>query len=271
MPELPEVETTRTGIAPYVLGETINDVIIRERRLRWTVPVQLKSRLVGTKICKLSRRGKYLIFETDTGYMIMHLGMSGNLRILTGQTPPDKHDHVDFVFSTNLSLRFHDPRRFGCILWTEKDPLRHKLLADLGPEPLRDEFNGEYLFRKSRKRSQSVKTFIMDSHIVVGIGNIYANEALFAAGIRPNRKAGRITRDQYVKLVAAIKEVLQKALVMGGTTLRDFVNGEGKPGYFRHKLQVYDRANEPCFICNTLLKVQRIGQRSTFFCRQCQR
>lgn len=271
MPELPEVETSRAGIAPYVLGKTIKNVIIRERRLRWSIPRQLKTRLVGTKIHTLSRRGKYLIFKTGKGHMIMHLGMSGSLRIITSHIPPEKHDHVDFVFEPNTSLRFRDPRRFGCVLWTETDPLQHKLLVNLGPEPLNDEFDGEYLFRKSRKRTQTVKTFIMDSRIVVGVGNIYANEALFAAGIRPDRKAGNISRDRYDKLAGTIKDVLRKALIMGGTTLRDFVNGEGNPGYFRHALQVYDRADKPCLICNTLLKVQRIGQRSTFFCQSCQR
>ena len=271
MPELPEVETTRIGIAPYVLGETIKDVIIRERRLRWPVPRQLRSNLVGTMVSKLSRRGKYLIFQTDTGHMILHLGMSGSLRVLTDNMPLEKHDHVDFIFASNTRLRFRDPRRFGCILWTSKDPLLHDLIINLGPEPLSDEFTGEYLFRESRKRTQAIKTFIMDSRTVVGVGNIYANEALFAAGINPNRKAGKIARERYTTLSAAIKEVLQKALAKGGTTLRDFVNGRGEPGYFKHELQVYDRANEPCLICNAPLKVQRIGQRSTFYCKNCQR
>lgn len=270
MPELPEVETTRLGITPHVIGKTIEDVIIRERKLRWQVPSRLKTNLVGTQIHNLARRGKYLVFNTDNGNMIIHLGMSGSLRILKNTLPPEKHDHLDFVFASHTCLRFHDPRRFGCILWTEKDPSQHKLLAHLGPEPLSDEFNGEYLFHKSRKRSLPVKSFIMDSHIVVGVGNIYANEALFLAGINPKRKAGKITRERYHRLSHAIKAVLEKALTKGGTTLRDFVNGEGKPGYFSNELQVYDRENEPCFICNTPLVMQRIAQRSAFFCRHCQ-
>ena len=270
MPELPEVETTRIGIAPYVLGEEITDVIIRDRRLRWPVPRQLKSNLVNTTIRKLYRRAKYLVFQTEKGHMLIHLGMSGSLRILTGNLPPEKHDHADFVFSSGTRLRFHDPRRFGCILWTDKDPAQHKLMTSLGPEPLDAGFNGEYLFNKSRKRSQSIKTFIMDSRIVVGVGNIYANEALFTAGILPNRKAGTISKERYNKLAKSIKEILQKALRKGGTTLRDFVNGEGKPGYFRQELKVYDRADLPCYICNSLLKVKRIGQRSTFYCNTCQ-
>lgn len=270
MPELPEVETTRIGIAPHVLGETISDVIIRERRLRWPVPGNLKQKLKGHSIRKLTRRGKYLIIHFDNGCMLLHLGMSGSLRILTTDTPAEKHDHADFVFKSGLRLRFRDPRRFGCILWTQDDPLRHELLASLGPEPLSDDLNGDYLFRKSRKRSQSIKTFLMDSRIMVGVGNIYANEALFAAGIHPNRKAGRITRERYGKLATAIKAVLKKALAKGGTTLRDFVNGNGEPGYFRMELQVYDRGGEPCKKCKTPIKVRRQGQRSTFYCPQCQ-
>ncbi len=270
MPELPEVETTRIGIAPYVLGETVKDVIIRDGRLRWPVPKQLRKTLAGASIRKLSRRGKYLLFHTETGCMILHLGMSGSLRILTGDIPAEKHDHVDFVFESGFSLRFRDPRRFGCILWTEDDPLQHNLLSHLGPEPLNDELDGEYLFRKARKRTQSIKTFIMDSHTVVGVGNIYANETLFAAGIHPQRKAGRITRERYGKLAVSIKDVLKKALAKGGTTLRDFVNVQGEPGYFRHELQVYDRGGEPCVICKSPIKVQRLGQRSTFYCPVCQ-
>lgn len=270
MPELPEVETTRIGIAPHVLGETVKDVIIRDGRLRWPIPKQLRKTLAGASICNLSRRGKYLLFHTETGCMILHLGMSGSLRILTGEIPPEKHDHVDFIFASGSRLRFRDPRRFGCILWTAGDPLQHDLLSCLGPEPLSEDMNGDYLFQKSRKRTQSIKTFIMDSRTVVGVGNIYANETLFAAGIHPKRKAGRITRERYGKLAASIKDVLKKALAKGGTTLRDFVNGLGEPGYFRHDLQVYDRAGELCCKCKSHIKVQRLGQRSTFYCPTCQ-
>ena len=270
MPELPEVETTRIGIVPHVLGEKIKGVIIRDRRLRWPIPKQLRKTLIGLCIHKLSRRGKYLLFHTEKGCMILHLGMSGSLRILTQDIPAEKHDHVDFVFESGSLLRFRDPRRFGCILWTTKDPEQHPLLSNLGPEPLSEELNTDYLFQKSRKRTQSVKTFIMDSHIVVGVGNIYANEALFAAGIHPKRKAGRITRERYEKLSATIKNVLKLALAKGGTTLRDFVNGQGEPGYFRHELQVYDRTGEPCIKCKLPIKVLRLGQRSTFYCSHCQ-
>jgi formamidopyrimidine-DNA glycosylase len=270
MPELPEVETTRIGIAPYVLGETVGDVIIRDGRLRWPVPGQFRKTFTGATIRKLSRRGKYLLFHTDRGCMIVHLGMSGSLRILTLDTPAEKHDHVDVVFASGSRLRFRDPRRFGCILWTTEDPALHPLLSGLGPEPLDNELNGDYLFRKSRNRVQSVKTFIMDSRIVAGVGNIYANESLFAAGIHPKRRAGRITRERYEKLSASIKKVLKQALGKGGTTLRDFVNGQGEPGYFRHELQVYDRASEPCVKCRSPVKVSRLGQRSTFYCSHCQ-
>ena len=270
MPELPEVETTRIGIAPHVLGQTVKNVIIRDSRLRWPIPKQLRKTLTGTSVCKLSRRAKYLLFHTERGCMIVHLGMSGSLRILASDIPVEKHDHVDFIFESGFCLRFRDPRRFGCILWTENDPLQHDLLSGLGPEPLGDDLDGDYLFQKSRKRKQSIKTFIMDSHTIVGVGNIYANEALFAAGIHPKRKAGRITRDQYGKLATSIKAVLNKALAKGGTTLRDFVNGLGEPGYFRINLQVYDRAGEPCYKCKSPIRVKRIGQRSAFFCPVCQ-
>lgn len=270
MPELPEVETTRIGIAPHVLGEHIKDVIIRDRRLRWPVPIQLRKTLTGSTVRKLSRRGKYLLFHTEKGCIILHLGMSGSLRIITNDIPAEKHDHLDFVFKSGCRLRFRDPRRFGCILWTTNDPEQHVLLSNLGPEPLSEGLNGDYLFQKSRKRTQSVKTFIMDSRIVVGVGNIYANEALFAAGIHPKRKAGRITRERYARLSKAIKDVLKQALAKGGTTLRDFVNGLGEPGYFRHELQVYDRAGEPCIKCKLPIKQLRLGQRSTFYCSHCQ-
>ena len=271
MPELPEVETTRIGIAPYVLGEKIDTVIIREARLRWPVSRQLKRKITGRVVRKLTRRAKYLLFHFENGYMLVHLGMSGSLRILPEPIKAEKHDHVDFVFESGRILRFRDPRRFGCILWTDDDPGQHVLLCSLGPEPLSDEFNGNYLFQRARNRTQSIKTFIMDSRTVVGVGNIYANEALFASGIRPKTKTGKITKTRYEKLAAAIKTVLKKALAKGGTTLRDFVNGAGEPGYFRHELQVYDRAGEPCIKCQTPIKVERLGQRSTFYCPNCQK
>lgn len=271
MPELPEVETTRIGIASYVLGECITDVIVREPRLRWPVPKQLKKILTGQTVRKLGRRAKYLLFYTERGCMILHLGMSGSLRIVAEDVPPEKHDHIDIIFGSGRYLRLRDPRRFGSIHWTTEDPLQHLLLNRLGPEPLSNGLNGEYLFSKSRKRKQAIKTFIMDSRIVVGIGNIYANEALFTAGIHPKRRAGNVSAGRYAKLADSIKDVLHKALDKGGTTLRDFVNSEGKPGYFRHELQVYDRTGEPCPNCKAIIKSERLGQRSIFYCPGCQR
>jgi formamidopyrimidine-DNA glycosylase len=271
MPELPEVETTRKGVAPYVLGKIVSDVVVRESRLRWPVPKQLKKYLIGQTIRKIDRRAKYLLFYTEAGCMLLHLGMSGSLRIIDKQTPTEKHDHIDFIFDSNHCLRFRDPRRFGSIHWTKADPNKHKLLRDLGPEPLTDDLNGDYLYQKSRARVQAIKTFIMDSHIVVGVGNIYANEALFAAGILPKRKAGNVSKERYARLSKEIKKVLSKALKKGGTTLRDFVNSDGQPGYFRHELQIYNHAGEPCINCKSLIKTDRLGQRSTFFCTTCQK
>lgn len=271
MPELPEVETTRRGIAPHVVGKKITGVIIRDRRLRRPIPKQLGGKLTGRTLRKLVRRAKYLLFYFDTGALILHLGMTGSLRILTRDTPADKHDHADFIFGGKTRLRFRDPRRFGCILWTDDEPLQHELLRNLGPEPLGAELTGDYLFAKSRKRTQAIKTFLMDSRILAGVGNIYANEALFEAGIHPGKKAGRITREQCAKLAAAIKDVLTRSIAKGGTTLRDYVNGEGEPGYFRLELKVYDREGEACYQCGANIKSQRHGQRSSFYCPRCQR
>lgn len=271
MPELPEVETTRKGIAPYVVGEVVKDIIIRERQLRWPIPATLKRSLKTRLIRKLSRRAKYLLFYTDNGCMILHLGMSGNLRILDNKVPHEKHDHVDIVFESGHILRFHDPRKFGSILWTKDDPLDHRLIRHLGPEPLNNDFNTEYLFARSRKRTQAIKTFIMDSRIVVGVGNIYASEALFRAGIKPTQKAGKVSKARYEKLVTEIKNVLAEAIEKGGTTLRNFYNGDGKPGYFRQELKVYDREGEPCKKCSRKIKMIRLGQRSTFYCPHCQK
>lgn len=270
MPELPEVETTRKGIAPYVVGETVKNIIIRERQLRWPIPTSLKRSLKNLVIRKLERRAKYLLFHTEKGCMILHLGMSGSLRVIDNKQPHEKHDHVDIVFESGRTLRFRDPRKFGSVLWTTDDPMQHKLINHLGPEPLSDEFDTDYLYTRSRKRTQAIKTFIMDSRIVVGVGNIYANEALFMAGINPNRKAGTVSKARYEKLLMAIKKVLTLAIKKGGTTLRDFINGEGKPGYFRNELQVYDRKGEPCNNCKKPIKMVRLGQRSTFYCSHCQ-
>jgi formamidopyrimidine-DNA glycosylase len=270
MPELPEVETTRRGILPHARGERIIAVAVRERRLRWPIPDELGRLLPGATIEDIQRRGKYLLFRTDAGTMIVHLGMSGSLRVLVDAQPPAKHDHVDIELASGVRLRYNDPRRFGCMLWTQAEPTQHELLRHLGPEPLLQEFDAEYLFRRSRKRKTAVKPFIMDSKVVVGVGNIYANEALFLAGIRPGRAAGRVSRSGYQELVAAIKGVLAAAIEQGGTTLRDFVGGDGKPGYFKQQLNVYDRSGKPCRRCAMELSESRLGQRSTVYCRYCQ-
>lgn len=270
MPELPEVETTRRGIAPHSEGQQVAELIIRDPRLRWPVPDDLPRHIVGHTLRKADRRAKYLLLRFDHGTTIVHLGMSGSLRVITDDSPPDKHDHIDLVFTKGTRLRFNDPRRFGCWLWAER-PEDHTLLASLGPEPLSDDFNGPYLFRKSRGRKTSIKSFLMDNRIVVGVGNIYANEALFKTGIHPNRPAGRISAARYHQLCEAIRETLSAAILMGGTTLRDFVNSEGKPGYFAQSLLVYGRAGQPCVECQQPLKETRMNQRSTVYCTRCQR
>ncbi len=270
MPELPEVETTRRGIEPYLLGHSIKRLIVRQRRLRWPVPRGLEQKLAGHSIERVDRRGKYLLLTVGGGTLIIHLGMSGSLRLLPGITAPGPHDHVDLLLDNGTCLRFTDPRRFGAWLWTTRPAARHPLLASLGPEPLDDSFNTGYLYQKSRGRKVAVKNLIMNSRIVVGVGNIYANEALFRAGIHPARAAGRISRQRYARLVDAIKAVLTEAIEQGGTTLRDFVGGEGKPGYFSQKLQVYGKGGTPCPRCATPIRETRLGQRSTFYCPHCQ-
>jgi len=271
MPELPEVETTRRGIEPHVQGQTVRDVIVRQPQLRWPVPKALARKLVAQKIDAVERRGKYLLMRTQAGTAILHLGMSGSLRIVDARVPPETHDHLDIVFTNGQALRLRDPRRFGAALWTETDPLAHKLLEPLGPEPLSDAFDTDYLYAKSRGRKGSIKEFIMNSHVVVGVGNIYASESLFRAGINPKRAAGRVSRARYEALVKAIKDVLVEAIKQGGTTLRDFVREDGQPGYFRIRLKVYDRAGEPCPVCGTPIKQLVQGQRSTYYCPVCQR
>ena len=270
MPELPEVETTRRGIEPHARGRVVRKVIVRESRLRWPVPPEVSTLLPGSRIETVWRRGKYLLFRTGAGTLIVHLGMSGSLRVVAAGAAPKKHDHVDICLHGGNILRFNDARRFGCLLWTNDDPLGHHLLSKLGPEPLQDGFTAEYLHRLSRGRKAAVKTFIMDSRVVVGIGNIYANEALYLAGIRPGRAAGRVSLARYRKLVEAVRRVLSSALEQGGTTLRDFVGGDGKPGYFRQRLKVYDHAGEPCPGCGRELREVRLGQRSTVYCGYCQ-
>lgn len=271
MPELPEVETTRKGIEPHIRGELIETVLVRQPALRWPVSAGLNEILPGQRVSKVGRRGKYLLVETGAGTLLIHLGMSGSLRMVKETDEPKKHDHVDIIFKNGLILRYHDPRRFGCMLWAGQEPYKHVLLENLGPEPLSDDFNVGQLFARSRKRKVPVKTFIMDSQVVVGVGNIYANEALFAAGISPRRHAGKVSNAAYVKLVAAIKSILADAITQGGTTLRDFVGGDGKPGYFKQSLAVYGRGGEACLECGTALREIRLGQRSTVYCTNCQR
>lgn len=271
MPELPEVETTRRGIVPHVSGQRVARVLVREPRLRWPVPPDLGTALAGQVIEGVERRAKYLLLRCPAGTLLIHLGMSGSLRIVPAATPAQRHDHADIVFDAGHCLRLRDPRRFGALLWTSGDPLHHLLLADLGPEPLDDDFSGAYLYRQARGRSVAVKHFIMDSHIVVGVGNIYANEALFLAGIHPLRAAGQVSRARYERLAAAIQHVLRAALAQGGTTLRDFHASDGRAGYFQLQLAVYGRAEQPCTVCKRPLIGIRQGQRSSYYCRACQR
>jgi len=270
MPELPEVETTCQGITPHLLNQGITNVIVRQAKLRWAVPASLAAKLTGQTIVSINRRGKYLLIDTTNGTVIMHLGMSGSLRIVPSTTEPDKHDHLDIVLTNHHCLRLRDPRRFGAVLWKKENPLQHKLLINLGPEPLSDAFNGEYLFKASRHRKIAIKQFIMNSHIVVGVGNIYANEALFIAGIRPTIGTGRINRQRIDQLVGAIKLVLSKAIKAGGTTLRDFTASDGRPGYFQQQLNVYNRNNEPCPQCGNTIILRQQNQRASYYCRHCQ-
>lgn len=271
MPELPEVETTRRGIEPHLTGVRISNIIIRQRQLRWPVPRQLEKSLGGQTVNSVTRRGKYLLLNTDAGSAIIHLGMSGSLQIVNSGKIAGPHDHVDLQLASQTTLRFTDPRRFGCLLWTTANPLQHKLLCNLGPEPLSEAFCGDYLYAQSRNRKLNVKAFLMNSHTVVGIGNIYANESLFLAGIHPQRAAGRISRQRYQRLADRVKEVLEDSIRQGGTTLRDFVNSSGKPGYFQQTLRVYGRGGETCPQCSTPLQEIRLGQRSTVYCKHCQR
>ncbi len=272
MPELPEVETTRRGVEPYIKGKKIVDVIVRQPRLRWPVPSDLPSQLIGLTIQQVRRRARYLLLETGQGTLIIHLGMSGCLRIFEDPAPTsEKHDHVDIILEKKRRLRFTDPRRFGAILWTCMPIWEHHLLNKLGPEPLSEDFTAQRLFIRSRGRSQAVKTYIMDNRTVVGVGNIYANEALFKAGIRPDKPCSTLSRTRYEKLVAAIQEVLQQAIKQGGTTLKDFVGGDGKPGYFKQKLAVYGRSGQPCLTCGTIITEIRQSNRSSCFCKRCQR
>ena len=271
MPELPEVETTRRGLAPVLAGRTIAKVVIRDRRLRWRLPAGFEAALEGRRVRTIDRRAKYLLVGTDRGTLIVHLGMSGSLRVADPREPPKPHDHVDLVLSSGRCVRFNDPRRFGSLHFVPGDPLEHPLLRALGPEPLSPAFDAEYLYRRTRRRRIAIKQLLMNAAVVVGVGNIYASEALFRAGVRPQRAAGRLTRAEVARIVVAVRRVLGAAIKVGGTTLRDYVNAEGLPGYFRQKLFVYERAGEPCRVCETPIRQRVQGQRATYWCPTCQR
>ena len=270
MPELPEVETSRRGIEPFLVGEQIRDVVIRQRCLRWPVSQDIDEHLPGATVASIGRRAKYLLINTNNGTAILHLGMSGSVTIVDANTPAAVHDHVDIVVGSGNSLRFRDPRRFGSLHWSY-DARQHWFLNKLGPEPVIDDFSAEYLWARSRGRRVAVKQFIMNANIVVGVGNIYASESLFLAGIHPRRAAGRIAQRRYELLTTTIKDVLEKAIRAGGTTLRDFYGSDGQAGYFQQKLVAYGRDGEPCSRCKRPISLIVLGQRSTFYCKDCQR
>ncbi|MCW8408657.1 bifunctional DNA-formamidopyrimidine glycosylase/DNA-(apurinic or apyrimidinic site) lyase [Legionella sp. PATHC035] len=270
MPELPEVETTKEGIKPHLEGQTIQGVIVRNPKLRIPVPDNLASFCVGKKIIAVTRRAKYILMQLSTGHLLIHLGMSGHLRIVSAQSKPDKHDHIMMMLDNGLELRFCDPRRFGLFLYIQENPYQHQLLAHLGPEPLLDEFNGLYLFQRAKNKNKPIKSLIMDNDIVVGVGNIYASESLFLANIHPNTPAKMLSEEQCDRLTTQIKEVLKQAIISGGTTLRDFYAFDGKPGYFSISLKVYGRKNQPCLCCQRPIESLIIAGRNSFFCPTCQ-
>ena len=269
MPELPEVETSRRGISPHIVGKRLKGLIIRQTRLRWPIPENLATLLTEQTLTGIQRRGKYLLLAFGQGHVLLHLGMSGSLRIASLADAPGKHDHIDWLFADGTVLRYNDPRKFGAVLWTTC-PEQHPLLVDLGPEPLTAAFNGDHLFQRSRKQRIPIKSFIMDNHIVVGVGNIYANESLFKTGLHPNREAASIDASTYTQLADNIRQVLDSAITQGGTTLRDYVNPQGKPGYFQQTLNVYGRRGQPCRCCGALIEQIKIGQRASYFCPHCQ-
>ena len=271
MPELPEVETTVRGISPHVCGATITGAVVRDPRLRWPVPNDLADIVTGRTVDRITRRAKYMLFAIGQGHMLIHLGMSGSLRLSPFDELPGRHDHVEFTIDDNWRLRLRDPRRFGCVLWINEALNEHRLLANLGVEPLSKEFNGDYLYQQSRSRKLAVKNYLMDSRLVVGIGNIYASESLFRAGIHPLRSAGRISKHRYRTLADCVQSTLQDAIAAGGTTLRDFVSGASEPGYFAQELLVYDRAGDSCVRCGSAIVRIVIGQRASYYCKKCQR
>jgi formamidopyrimidine-DNA glycosylase len=270
MPELPEVEITRRGLLPDLKGKVLREVVARHTALRYPLPRGLSRLLAGQLLHTIERRGKYLLFRFDHGTLIVHLGMSGSLRLVSATEPPERHDHLDFVFGSTI-LRLRDPRRFGAVLWTREDPERHPLIAPLGIEPLAPAFGGDWLHAATRKRGTAIKLFLMDSHVLVGVGNIYASESLFRAGIDPRTPAGRLSRKRCMRLAEAVKATLEAALAAGGSTLRDFIHSDGGAGWFQQQHNVYGREGEPCRVCGSRVRALRTGQRSTFFCPRCQR
>ncbi len=270
MPELPEVETTRRGIAPHMVGHAVNAVVVRQPLLRWPVPKALVDELPGHTIESVERCGKYLLLGTAVGSVILHLGMSGSLRIVPRAQPPERYDHVDLVLANGDCLRLRDPRRFGAVLWTTGNVAQHKLLANMGPDPLGRSFDGDHLYRSSRGRKRAVRDLLIDGRIVAGIGNIYANEALYRARIHPRRAAGRISRSRYRRLAQAIRATMKHAIAVGGTTLRDFRDAGGNPGYFQLTMRVYGREGAPCPRCRRAIRAAPLGGRRVFFCTRCQ-
>jgi len=270
VPELPEVETTRRGIEPLVAGARVDRVVVRERRLRWPIPRQVERELTGATMLGVGRRAKYLLLESERGTAIAHLGMSGSFSVVAAGTEPDAHDHYDVIFDGGKALRFTDPRKFGSLLWGGRDPLRHKLLADLGPEPFSAEFSGAWLKERSLGRRVAVKSFLMMPAVVAGMGNIYASESLYRAGIHPRRAAGRIALRRYDALAGVVRDVLGEAIEAGGTTLRDFADARGRPGYFAQRLDVYDREGQSCRRCGSSIRRSVIGQRASYYCARCQ-
>jgi formamidopyrimidine-DNA glycosylase len=271
MPELPEVETTRRGLEPWLLGRTVARVVLRTPKLRWPITPGLQQLLAGQTVQAVERRAKYLLLRFAAGTAILHLGMTGRLHLVQADLPAGRHDHVDILFTDGTCLRFNDARRFGALLFTSADAASHPLLIELGPEPFAVEMTGPYLQQRARGRTVAIKSFIMDHRVLVGVGNIYASEALFRAGIHPGRAAGRVSLVRLDRLAEAVRQVLTEALAAGGTTMRDFLDADGRPGYFSQQLQVYGRGGEACVVCGRAIRVERIGGRSAFFCAHCQR
>ena len=271
MPELPEVETTRRGLEPVLVGQRIKTAVVRDRRLRQPVPRRLAQLLAGTTVRALTRRGKYLLVDCGAGTLIVHLGMSGRLWVVNGASPPTAHDHFDLVLENGTVVRLRDPRRFGLVLWQAGDPLSHALLASIGPEPLSAEFDGAALYAATRGRSAAIKLTLMDSHVVAGVGNIYASEALFRAGISPRMAARRLSGERCEGLARAIRETLEAAIVAGGSSLRDYVRSDGMAGNYQSQFLVYDRAGEACRRCGGKIRGMKQGQRSTYYCPKCQK